>query len=154
MDDLEGRDSVAELENSSVLGRLLEELSWEGSKVRQYRAGGRGFENVLTAEVLIALDFLPRTRFLGAIVRGAHGADHAREHVARELEAASITLLPEELVLNPRGRSRGDRRIVQPDAWISTPGTVTLVEAKRIRSSRFQPEQLAREYVALTRGAA
>lgn len=40
------------LTNTSVLGRLLEEISWEGSRVREYRDGGRGRENVLTAEVL------------------------------------------------------------------------------------------------------
>jgi hypothetical protein len=42
--------------NASVLGRLLEEISWEGASVRRYRDGGRGHENVLTAEVLTALD--------------------------------------------------------------------------------------------------
>lgn len=47
-------------------------------------------------------------------------------------------MLPEEFVLNSRGRNRGEQRIVQPDAWISTPGTVALV---------------AREYAALTREA-
>ncbi|MBE9020222.1 hypothetical protein IQ272_29640 [Chroococcidiopsidales cyanobacterium LEGE 13417] len=44
--------------NSSVLGRLLEELSWVGSTIGSYRTGGRGLENVLTAEVFQALDFL------------------------------------------------------------------------------------------------
>ncbi|HEV8555564.1 MAG TPA: hypothetical protein VGR06_04100 [Actinophytocola sp.] len=58
-----------------MVGRLLEELSWEGPRVRQYRFGGRGLENVLTAEVLTALDFLPRRGFLGAVLAAAHGAD-------------------------------------------------------------------------------
>jgi hypothetical protein len=60
--------------NTSVLGRLLEELSWEGSSIRRYRHGGRGYDNVLTAEVLLALDFLPRQAFLGAVLRVAHGS--------------------------------------------------------------------------------
>ncbi|MBD2648195.1 hypothetical protein H6G92_18560, partial [Nostoc foliaceum FACHB-393] len=46
--------------NSRVIGRLLQELSWVGSTIKEYRDGGRGFENVLTAEVFLALDFLPR----------------------------------------------------------------------------------------------
>lgn len=44
----------------STLGRLLQELSWVGSNIRAYRNGGLGFENVLTAEVLTVLDYLPR----------------------------------------------------------------------------------------------
>ena len=44
-----------------MVGRLLQEISWE--RAISYRAGGKGRENVLTAEVLMALDFLPRTHF-------------------------------------------------------------------------------------------
>lgn len=53
--------------NCTVLGRLLEELSWDGNTIKAYRYGGRGFENVLTAEVFQALYFLPRQAFLGAL---------------------------------------------------------------------------------------
>jgi hypothetical protein len=35
---------MTELRNASVLGRLLEEISWEGSLVKGYRDGGRGRE--------------------------------------------------------------------------------------------------------------
>jgi hypothetical protein len=87
--------------NESVLGRLLEELSWEGSSIRKYRDGGRGAENVLTAEVLMGLDFLPRQAFLGAVVAGAHGSEAARRVLREEIEAAVITFLPPEIVLNP-----------------------------------------------------
>lgn len=45
-EDLIGRD--AEFENSSMIGRLLDEISWEGN-AKKYRGGGRGKENVLTA---------------------------------------------------------------------------------------------------------
>ena len=55
--------------NSSVLGRLLEELSWVGKTIKNYREGGRGYENVLTAEVFQSLDFLPRKHFFGEIVK-------------------------------------------------------------------------------------
>jgi hypothetical protein len=33
----------------SVMSRLLHEISWEGSRVKLYRDGGRGMENALTA---------------------------------------------------------------------------------------------------------
>jgi hypothetical protein len=80
---------------------LLEEISWEGPSVRGYRGGGRGRENVLTAEVLTALDFLPRTSFLGAILNNAHGADTARAALAHEIEHAELEFLPNEIALNP-----------------------------------------------------
>ncbi|MEU4746203.1 hypothetical protein AB0G02_37880, partial [Actinosynnema sp. NPDC023658] len=118
--------------NTSVLGRLLDEISWEGASVRHYRDGGRGRENVLTAEVLTALDFLPRRAFLGAVLDNAHGADQARLTASREVEDAELVFLPDEVVLNPDGRSRGDRLIVQPDATITTPSAHVLIEAKRI----------------------
>ncbi len=53
------------IEDPTVLGRLLEELSWEGhGRIKTaYRTGGRGQENVLAAEVLMPLDFLPRSQF-------------------------------------------------------------------------------------------
>jgi hypothetical protein len=70
---------VKELVNRTVIGRLLEEISWEGSSVRKYRKGGRGLENVLTAEVLLPLSYLPRDKFLGAVIRAAHDADVPRD---------------------------------------------------------------------------
>ena len=42
---------------------------------------------------------------------------------------------------------------MQPDAVITTPHCYALVEAKRIRTSSFQPEQLAREYLLTMREA-
>lgn len=136
-----------------MLGRLLQEISWEGQTVRRYRDGGRGRENVLTAEVLTALDFLPRQAFLGSILDSAHGADEARRRVATEVEDAVVTFLPPEIVLNPDGRSRGELLIVQPDATITSASCYVMIEAKRIKSSRFQVQQLAREYLAVTREA-
>ena len=50
----------------SMIARLLEEISWE--KAVKYRRGGRGMENVLTAEVLIALTEIE-------LARGGAGSD-------------------------------------------------------------------------------
>ena len=87
----------------SAIGRLLTELSWSGRSIRQYRHGGAGFENVLTAAVLQALDFLPRTAFLGSVLKQAHGADQARESLVRTVEQAEVTVLPGDIALNPDG---------------------------------------------------
>lgn len=133
--------------NSSVIGRLLEEISWEGSTVRAYRNGGRGRENVLTAEVLGPLSWLPRAAFLGEVLRNAHGAKQNRLAVMHDIEEAIITLLPDQIELGP------DPIVVQPDATITSSGTYTLVEAKRIRPSSFQAHQLPRELVSLVREA-
>lgn len=131
--------------SSSIVGKLLEEISWE--KARDYRAGGQGRENVLTAEVLVGLDFLPRTHFLGSILRSAHGADDARNKLAAEAENLQMHFLPGDFNLGAGGGKA--QLTVQPDAIFETPSTYTLVEAKRIRYGSFQPEQLAREYITL-----
>lgn len=65
---------------------------------------------------------------------------------ADEVEDATVTVLPDELVL-----ASGIR--VQPDATVVAPGSYILVEAKRMRSSSFQSEQLAREYLSVLLGA-
>jgi len=134
----------------SAIGRLLTELSWSGRSIRQYRHGGAGFENVLTAEVLQALDFLPRAAFLGGVLEQAHGADEARKTLAEEIEQAEVTVLPGDTALNPAGHGKRAKVVVQPDATITSPSVYALVEAKRIRRSSFQPEQPAREFVAAT----
>lgn len=135
----------------STLGRLLQELSWVGSNIRAYRDGGRGFENVLTAEVFTVLDYLPRTAFLGAVIASATGAAEARRRVVEEIETAELTLLPDELMLHrpPTGGSV----VVQPDGILVSPSCYVLIEAKRIRRSSFQKEQLAREYAAVCQEA-
>jgi hypothetical protein len=131
--------------SSSIVGKLLEEISWE--KAKDYRAGGRGRENVLTAEVLIGLDFLPRTEFLAAVVGAAHGADAGRSKLAAEVEELQMHFLPGDFSLGANGGK--PKLVVQPDAIFETLSTYTLVEAKRIRYGSFQPEQLAREYITL-----
>lgn len=138
---------MADLANTSAIGRLLEEISWEGRQVKQYRQGGRGRENVLTAEVLSPLSFLPREAFLGEVLRKAHGAVERCSAVAAQVENTRITLLPDETWLGAA------EIIVQPDATLDAPSTFVLVEAKRIRSSRFQKHQLAREFLAVRQEA-
>jgi len=134
---------MSSLENDSMVGRLLEEISWDGKSVKRYRNGGRGLENVLTAEVFMMLDFLPRDEFLGAVLRKAHGAASTAAFAADEASSAITSLLPGDAQLTPT------TIVLQPDAWIETTSCRILVEAKRIRSSAFQQEQLAREYLAL-----
>jgi hypothetical protein len=133
--------------NPSIIGRLLEEISWEGSRVRNYRGGGRGMENVLTAEVMLPLSLLPRTHFLAEVLRAAHGAENALNGIAAKIEDCELFVLPPELSLHPTGT------VVQPDALLETPSGYVLVEAKRVRGGSFQPEQLAREYLAVLREA-
>ncbi len=127
----------------SIIGRLLEELSWTGSLITKYRGGGRGFENVLSTEVLQALDFLPRTAFLGSVALH-DGAAASRQALRDEAEQADFLVLPGEMWLQAEDIPKVQ---IQPDAIISTPHVYCLVEAKRIRSSSFQPRQLAREFV-------
>jgi len=134
----------------STLGRLLQELSWVGSSIRAYRDGGLGFENVLTAEVLTVLDYLPRTAFLGAVIAGATGAAEARQRVVEEIEMAELTLLPDDLSIP---RHEAGAVVVQPDGVLVSPSCYVLIEAKRIRRSSFQAEQLAREYAAVLQEA-
>ena len=120
--------AMPQLENASPVGRLLEEISYEGN-AKPYREGGRGRENVLMVETFTPLDYLPRTRFMGHVIRSAHGADEARRRVVEEIERAEISLLPGDVFLGHTGVH------VQPDATILTPTTYVLVEAKRIRPS-------------------
>lgn len=140
-------------DNSSVLGRLLVELSWAGSTIRDYRNGGRGYENVLTAEALQGLDFLPRRAFLGTVIGNARGADDARAQLISEIEDARFTLLPGSQYLIPSGDRPQTKLRVQPDGLIESPSVYVVLEAKRPRSSSFQSEQLAREYMLALRDA-
>lgn len=128
----------------SALDRLLETLSWDGATIRKYREGGAGQENVLTTEVLSALDFLPRS-FLGAVLAAAHGDQAVLDAIAAEVEDAEIVVLGDDIFLKPSGKSHGERMTLQPDAVIETSATFVLVEAKRARQpAAFGDDQLAR----------
>jgi len=135
---------VDEVVDDSPIGRLLDELSWEGN-ARKYRNGGRGLENVLVTQVFQALDLLPRTTFLAEVLRQAHGDPAALAAVAQQAESALVDVLPG--TLDPTHGAPA----VQPDAVLRMSAATVLVEAKRLRSGSFQPEQLAREYLVLER---
>lgn len=122
----------------SAVRRLLDELSWEGN-ARKYREGGLGLENVLTTEVFQALDFLPRQAFLGSVMAGASGAP--LERVQADIERVTVDLLPGDLT-HPDLELRA-----QPDVRMDSSETFVFVEAKRLRRSSFQADQLAKELI-------
>lgn len=133
---------------SSAIGQLLDELSWAGRLVRRMRGGGIGDENVLTTEVMLALDLLPRSAFLGAVIAAACGADHARAVVVEGIEAAEVLVLPGDRTACRRGEPDADPVRVQPDTIIRSTDSWVFVEAKSQQPrATFQPEQLARELV-------
>lgn len=137
----------------SALGRLLNEVSWEGN-ARKYRHGGPGLENVLTTEVFQALDFLPRTEFFGRIVRSAVGDGAETLNVlAGQVENLTFRLLPGDITLTER-QPNGKRRLdVQPDGILESADVYCMLEAKRIKRGAFMPEQLAREFLAVVQEA-
>ena len=136
----------------TALGRLLTVVSWEGSAVRAYRRGGRGLENVLTADVLSALEALPRTHFLGEVLRSANWGEPTRLlGIIQELEAANVSIFPDAFALRPDAATHQKRLEVQPDARIDGTSNLLVIEAKRIKSSSFQLEQLARNVLVLLR---
>lgn len=137
----------------STLGRLLNEISWEGN-ARKYRHGGPGLENVLTAEVFQALDFLPRTEFLGRIIRSAEcGSRAALEITAQEVEDLTLNLLQGDIYLAEDPPAGKGRLHLQPDGIFESSRVYCMLEAKRIKPGAFQPEQLAREFLAVMKMA-
>jgi hypothetical protein len=137
----------------SIIQQLLNEISYDGATVKRYHGGGLGLENVLTAEVLQGLDFLPREQFLGAVVRALNGnIPAARAKLLEQIEQAAFRFLPGPIPFRP-GASADHTQTVNPDGLIQTPDVYVFVEAKRIRSSSFQTEQLAREFVVTAREA-
>ena len=138
----------------SVIGSLLSELSWEGLSIKKYRDGGQGLENVLSAEVLQILDFLPREEFLGEIIKHLHiNNKNLTDVLFKEIEDASMNLFPENYYLKAKPKSHQTGISVQPDGIVETNSIYGLLELKRIRSSSFQPLQLAREFYLVTREA-
>jgi hypothetical protein len=123
---------------TSAIRHLLDEISWEGN-ARKYRSGGLGKENVLTTEVFQALDFLPRQHFLGSLLDSVEGQSSRRPRLAATVEQMSVSILPGDLAAEEFGVE------VQPDALLTSDSDFILVEAKAIRRSSFQVEQLARE---------
>jgi hypothetical protein len=140
-------------QNSTVIGRLVAEISWQGNKVKQYRNGGRGIENILTAETILALDLLPRSWFLGEIFKDLNGkAQEVKEKLVAEAETLDITFLSDHIYLD-RNASHEKGFAVDPDVVLTSDEIYAFIEVKRIRENKFQSEQLAREYLVLTRDA-
>lgn len=121
---------------TSAIRRLLDELSWEGN-AKKYRGGGAGKENVLTTEVFQALDFLPRTHFLGPVLAEANAGNTQQYSPPLDIEDVVFDILPGDI-------SAGSLR-VQPDVVLSSPSHFILVEAKAPHGGSFQLEQLGRE---------
>ena len=48
---------------------------------------------MLTVEVFQTLDFLPRTDFLGSVLRAAHGAKDVRDRLIADIENTTIEML-------------------------------------------------------------
>lgn len=140
--------------NRSIIGALLSEISWEGSKVTRYRNGGKGLENVLTTEVFQILSFLPRTFFLGEIIKNFKSKNHQIINTLfQQIEESEFQLFPGNyyLIEDPESHQKGIP--LQPDALLNSQSVYALIEAKRIKRGSFQKEQLAKEYYLVTREA-
>lgn len=97
--------------NRSIIGSLLSKISWEGSKVTRYRNGGQGLENVLTTEVFQILYFLPRTFFLGEIIKNLHTNNKkAVNDLYETIEDSDFDLFPGNyyLINAPINHQKGD----------------------------------------------
>ena len=78
------------------LGRLLHQISWENKVNAYYREGGRGMENVLTTEVILA----PSSRLrLVSLQNWGHSVWHFAHQKAIVGRDASMqwTISPREL---------------------------------------------------------
>jgi hypothetical protein len=138
----------------SVIRRLLQEVSWDGRRVKYYRQGGLGLENVLTAEVLQGLDFLPRQHFFIPVISAFNGkAERVKASLIAEVESVSLGLLPPSIPFRANQDESDPTQFVNPDGMLMSGSVFALIEAKRIKSSSFQTEQLAREFVATIREA-
>jgi hypothetical protein len=139
---------------NSMIEQLLSAISWDGRKVSRYRYEALQYENVLTAQVLQGLDFLPRQHFLGAVLEELHGnADEVKRKLVSQIEDVKIALLSGSFYLRPSQAIDQVKISVQPDAILESTEVFSFVEAKRVKGGSFQPEQLAREFVIVTREA-
>ncbi len=138
-------------ENRRPVGRLLEEISWDGGRCTRLRDAERGKENMLTTEVFQALDLLPRSDFLARLpLNGECGGESTRRRFAEEAEDFEITILPGSVYLNPSESVYSRALPVQPDVLLQSDSMYGYVEAKAIAGQPgFQVEQLARQFLAV-----
>jgi hypothetical protein len=129
-------------------------ISWEGKRVnKKYRNNGQGVEEVLTTEVLMGLSFLPPRPFLEDFIKQLSSAPSAGPFIASE-EIDSLRFLPKPTgrhALKPDALTHQAAIDVQIDAMAETSHSRIFIEAKRIGSSYFQEEQLARTFLIALR---
>lgn len=138
---------MAHEEHKSAFRALVHGMSWEGKSVnKKYRNGGRGVEEVLTAEVFQALEFLPRVPFASEVLNSVTRLNDRADFVdPGEVSSAEFLLSPfGSYCLRPSAPTHQLRLDVQFDALIRTNASAIFVEAKRIKASSFRPEQPAR----------
>ena len=140
---------------STAIGRLMEVVSWHGTTIRNFRGRGTGKEDVITTEVFQALDLLPRSQFLAAVLEACEGsAVEARQLLVDEAEGLRVEAHADRFHLNPTLECHQSAIAVDPDVVLETPEVLGFVEAKRPASAaRFQQQQLARQYFVLRREA-
>lgn len=118
-------------ESRSIVECLLSEISREGSKVKRYRNGGLGLENVLTAEVFQMLYLLPRTQFLGCVISQLHAKNRRTiKLLYKEVENVDFNTFPGNYYLIDEPQSHQSGIVVQPDALIVSESAYSLVEVK------------------------
>ncbi|QOR36153.1 hypothetical protein IMX26_04895 [Clostridium sp. 'deep sea'] len=140
-------------ENGSAIGRLVDELSWANNGMRDFGGGGFGYDNVLTTEVLQALDYLPRENYLGKIFCSAHGNELTKKSLCKDAEQLNLTILPGNYYLKPNPKTHEEGFAVQPDAILESNKHFIIVEAKRPKRGSFHIKQLARDFVLLTKNS-
>ena len=94
---------------------------------------------------------MPRTAFFGRVLESLAPQADTAKILLDEIEKASIRLLPGDIYL--AGSPAAPKLSVQPDAIVESANVYCFVEAKRISGGSFQPEQLAREYLAVLQEA-
>lgn len=135
-----GTERWTRLDVPGAIGRLIREFSWD-------KIDGRGQEDVLTTEIFLALGFLPSDPFLTAIWSSIHDiSEDAMPELISGAATAKFVTLPGDFIYD--SAKAGAK--VQPDVIIECDKIVISVEAKRLRSSLFDPTQLARQAIFLS----
>lgn len=138
----------------SPISHLLWGISWEGRNVnKKYRGGGRGVEEVLTTEVLLGLEFLPRRPFCERLVEYLSTCNGSGPFL-EDREIDTLQFLPTPAgrhALKPDAPTHQKALDVQVDAMVESDFSRIFIEAKRAGSSSFQEEQLARTFVIALR---
>jgi len=135
---------------------LLEDMSWasdpDGRMSSKYEEKwGYGDENILSAEVLNCLSFMPRA-FVVKILRlactNAGVPSDWLDGIAGQIAIHGLSgnnYYPVDDV-----RDASNIKLVQPDGWMLAINTAIMLEAKgTAKGAKFNAGQLAKEYLAL-----